>query len=265
MAVLISTNMYDVGELGKITSFLYAYDKLGVEVFPLFHSKSYEQELKNILPLLKGRPITFHGPYYGAEHSAKKGSRAYEKTMEMVEKTLEYCKALNAGHFVFHHNNSMVLKDKKEEMLRISRENYRELEAMLSPYNIPVVVENAGVISKGNMLLDMNEFIALCKEENYQVLIDIAHANANGWDLSRVINELKDSIVAYHLHNNDGIHDSHMRIHSGTIDFDAFINEAKTLTPLADWIIEYSPNVSADEDGIKSDIEELMELYKELT
>lgn len=260
MEILISTNMYDIGELYKLNSYLDSYAQVGVEVFPLFHSEKYEEELKNILPRLKSRPIAFHGPYYGAEHSAEKGSIEYKRTMKMAEKTLEYCKLLKAGHFVFHHNNCVVLKGKKEKMIETSCKNFRELEEMFHPFNITVVVENAGVMDRGNMLLDMEEFIELCKKEKYKVLIDIGHANANGWNLNYVINELKDSIVAYHLHNNDGVHDSHCRIHDGTIDFSSFIREAKKLTPNANWIIEYSREISDDKEGIKKDIEELIEI-----
>ncbi len=258
MAILISTNMFHLGELEIIALYLNAYDSVGVEVFPRFHLKAYEEELKSLMPLLQDRPVTFHGPYYEAEHSAGKGSKAYAKTMELVKKTIEYSRLLHAGYFVFHHNNCAVTEDKKEEMIRISCENYREIASVLSPFAIPVVVENAGVISRKNMLFDMDEFIDLCRKENYKVLIDIGHANANGWDISRVIRELKESVVAYHLHNNDGIHDSHRRIYEGTIDFDSFIREAKELTPRADWVIEYSPDVSADEEGIRNDIEELI-------
>ena len=43
-----------------------------------------------------------------------------------------------------------------------------------------VVVENAGVLERGNRLFDEQEFIDLCRREQYAVLIDIGHAWANG-------------------------------------------------------------------------------------
>ena len=90
-----------------------------------------------------------------------------------------------------------------------------------------MVVENAGVLERGNRLFDEQEFIDLCRREQYAVLIDIGHAWANGWSLKRVVNALADQIVAYHLHNNDGVHDSHQRIHEGTLDFDGFLKTGK--------------------------------------
>ena len=112
-----------------------------------------------------------------------------------------------------------------------------------------MVVENAGVLERGNRLFDEQEFIDLCRREQYAVLIDIGHAWANGWSLKRVVNALADQIVAYHLHNNDGVHDSHQRIHEGTLDFDGFLKLAKQATPDAEWVMEYAMDVSGNVRG----------------
>ena len=73
MALLISTNMYEAGELEKVLFYLDRYEgRLGVELFPMFHEEGYEGLLQKCLPELKKVPVSFHGPYYGAEHSAAK-------------------------------------------------------------------------------------------------------------------------------------------------------------------------------------------------
>ena len=91
------------------------------------------------------------------------------------------------------------------------------------------------------------------------ILIDIGHAYANGWDLEQTMEALKNQIVAYHLHNNDGVHDSHQRIFHGTLDFPLFLSDYQRLTPNADLVLEYSPNVADDESGIQEDISWLLE------
>lgn len=73
----------------------------------------------------------------------------------------------------------------------------------------------------------------------------------NGWSLKRVVNALADQIVAYHLHNNDGVHDSHQRIHEGTLDFDCFLKLAKQATPDAEWVMEYAMDVSGKCGGLR--------------
>ena len=63
----------------------------------------------------------------------------------------------------------------------------------------------------------------------------------------------------YHLHNNDGSHDSHLRIHEGAMDIDEIFKNIKQLTPDAELIIEYIRR-EQEGDGLKADIEEVLDL-----
>lgn len=262
MALLISTNMYKAEDFKEVFSYVEMFeDSVGVEVFPMFHHKGYDALLTDCLPALEKVFVSFHGPYYKAEHSAPEGTWDYEYTMKMVEETLDFSRRLHSRYMVFHHNNCMVKN--KEEMIRISCSNYHRTEAIFRPFGIPVAVENAGVIDRGTMLFDENEFIELCRRENYPVLIDIGHAHANGWDLHQVMRALKNQIVAYHLHNNDGVHDSHRRIREGTLDFEGFMEQYKCLTPGADLVLEYGLESGGRREGIVEDLERVLKLVEE--
>ena len=261
MSILISTNMYPQNDFSRVFSYAEEMEgRAGVEIFPLFHQPGYEETLKSFLPRLKKFPVSFHGPYYQAEHSAAPGTEEYCKTMEMFRKTLEYCAILSGRYVVFHHNNCSVIGADRPELIRISCENYYKAEEMSRTYGIPVVVENAGVSAYGTMMFDQKEFINLCRKENYQVLIDIGHANANGWNLRQVMEELKDQITAYHIHNNDGIHDGHQRILNGTLNFEQFLTDFRELTPEADLVVEYGADVADDEAGIRSDLKKIAQI-----
>ncbi len=260
MQILVSTNMYRGDELGRVLPYLSRFDgQVGAEIFPMFHDNHFERILQKCLPELAEVPVSFHGPYYQTEHSASVGTPEYERTMSYVDHTLEYCRMLKSRYMVFHHNNCYVTRKRKREMIRIACENYREIECLYGNAGIPVVVENAGVMDRGNMLLNEVEFTELCLREKYPVLIDIGHAWANGWNWRRVIETLRRQIVAYHLHNNDGIHDSHQRIHRGSLDFDEFLRFVCEQTPEADWVVEYAMDVADDEAGICEDIEFLID------
>lgn len=237
MNLLVSTNVYKPGQLARVIPHLHAFrGQIGVELFPMFDADCYEEELLHCLPEFEGIPVSFHGPYYETEHSAAPGTPEYAHSMDLIRQTLPYCVRLQSQYLVFHHNNIPVTEERREEMIRVSRENYREIAELFKPHQIPVVVENAGVLDRGNMLFDQDAFIQLCREEHYPVLIDIGHAYANGWDLEQTMEALKDQIVAYHLHNNDGVHDSHQRIFHGTLDFPLFLSDYQRLTPNADLV-----------------------------
>ena len=56
---------------------------------------------------------------------------------------------------------------------------------------------------------------------------------------------------------NDGVHDCHQRIYNGTLDFNAFLYDVRELTPKADLVLEYAPDVAADQAGILKDVKTL--------
>lgn len=262
MALLISTNMYRAEDIKRVLPYLDLFeDQVGVEVFPMFHQEEYGKALDQCLPRLSRVPISFHGPYYGAEHTAAPGTPEYDRTMAMVGQTLEYGRGLSSRYMVFHHNNRPVKDADKEGMMEVSCANYRRVRDMSADWGIPVVVENAGVRDRGNMMLDEEEFVSLCRKEEYPVLIDIGHAHANGWDLYRVTEALKDQIRAFHIHNNDGVHDSHLRIGKGTLDVERFLTYSRHAAPGADWVLEYSLEEADDTEGIAEDVDRLLKRY----
>lgn len=274
MNLLLSTNMYSADTFSRVERYLDWYEeleagnpsespavRLGVEVFPLFHDHAFEGRLQALIPKLSKIPITFHEPYYKAENTAEKGSAEYWRTTDYFRRTLDYAAMLHAGHIVFHHNNCRVDRkspEEKQQLLQRACERYRFYEELAEPYGIPILAENVGVLSRGNVLLDQNSFERLCEKEDYPVLIDIGHAHANGWDLTRLMRDLKDRICAYHLHNNDGRQDSHRRIHDGTLDFDKFMDALRENGKDTDLVLEYSAEVEPDEEGIREDITEMM-------
>lgn len=260
MAVLISTNMYTAKEFQRVLPYVKEFSgQVGVEVFPMFHKPGFEEGLKDSLEVLSEVPVSFHGPYYQAEHSARPGSETAAWTEALMKKTVKYARILRSRYVVFHHNNCRLLPEERAERIAISCENYRILSEKLEQAKLVLAVENAGVKERGNMLFDEEEFVERCLLERYPVVLDIGHAYANDWDLKQVMKKLKKQIIGYHLHNNDGLHDLHQRIHKGTLDFDDFLAEAKRLTPDADLVLEYAADVADDEAGIREDVRFLLE------
>ena len=224
-------------ETAKIYSDIYG-DELGFELLPMFDLVDFEENLKQNLSFFEGRPLTFHEPVWGVEHSAAKGSRDYDNGMFHLELTKKYADILKPAHMVYHLNNCRVEPEQKDIMLKNSLENLEEIREMFS--GVKILVENTGTDFDGNKLLAQQEFTDLCKDKKFDVLIDVGHANANSWDIMKLVDDLKDNIHAFHLHNNNGVQDQHNRINDGTIDFDALMKHIRLKVPNASWIIEYT-------------------------
>lgn len=229
---------------------------IGIEIFPMFHDEKYENILNKNLEKLKDYKITFHEPYNKTDHSYPDG-KVYERTLDYFKKTLEY-KDLNPKYIVYHYNNRKI--DDKNRMLNAARKN---LDYYSSITDIPLLIENVGVDERKNKMLEEKEFIEECLNRNERVLIDIGHANANGWDIENLISSLQDKIVSYHLHSNDGRHDEHCSIfeEGKTPDIEKIISLIKKYTPNADLVIEYSNYYEDKESLVIEDIKKLKELY----
>ncbi|AOT71480.1 sugar phosphate isomerase/epimerase family protein [Geosporobacter ferrireducens] len=261
MNIYISTNLYPANELEQIFQLMERIqdEAVGIELFPEWHDSRFADTLSKNLDRFKAYPSALHGPYYYTEHAKKKGCTEYETAKAYFIKTLELAKELNSKYIVYHHNNCPVNPENRDEILKNSVENLLELDALAKDYHVAIVVENAGVLSRGNMLFDESQFIELAKNMDNRILIDIGHAFANNWNLDYVISALKDKIVSYHLHNNDGVEDHHNRIRDGKFNINDFFESYKKYTPKADLVIEYGKGCREDMEGILKDVYEIRE------
>lgn len=256
MNIYVSTNLYTPDKLYKIFSLMDKIDNknIGIEIFPEWQNGQFIDTIRNNIDKLKKYSISLHGPYYGTEHSKKKGTMGYEISKEYFVSTFELSQQLNGKHIVYHHNNCCIDNEDREEIIKNSSENLIELNKMAESYEQKIVVENAGVIYLNNMLFNEEQFIHMAKSIDNKILIDIGHAFANKWDLDNVMSQLKHKISSYHIHNNNGVEDNHNRIRNGKLNIEEFFESYKKHTPNADLILEYSKNSAEDVDGIIDDV-----------
>jgi len=212
--------------------------ELGFELLPMFDLAEWEENLERNLSIFAQGPLIFHEPVWGVEHTALPGTPGWTESMYHLRLTRKYADILHPSAMVVHLNNCPVPDGAQAWMLRSALKRLEELRDMF--HDVPLWLENTGTAVDGTMLLDQAEFTGLCLERKSDVLIDIGHANANGWDLPRLVEELKGLIRGFHLHNNDGIHDQHRRVNDGTIDFPRLLRLIRQKTPEADLVIEYT-------------------------
>lgn len=258
--IFVNTCVYGAKKFPLVRDYIEEYGAdIGFEILSMFDLADFEPNLKASLDILEQQAISFHGPVFCAEHSAPKGSPEYEETMWHIGKTLEYARPLKSRHLTMHLNNCAVRPEDKDVMLKNALENYKELEELFGAFGCQILVENTGTLAQGNVLLDQGEFTDLCRREKFAVLIDIGHAHANGWDLPRLICDLAGQVAAFHLHNNDGCHDLHNRLHDGTLDFASTLGLIRQKAPGAELIIEYT-RPALEGAPLREDIAEMLAL-----
>ena len=210
----------------------------GFELLMMFDLPDFEENLEQNLELFQSGPLTFHEPVWGVEHTAPKGSTEWEEGMYHLRLTKKFTEILKPATMVYHLNNGRVIPEKKDQMLRTTLENLDEMREMFP--GIRFLVENTGTKQKETSLLDQAEYTDLCREQHFTALIDVGHANANGWDVPKLIRDLQGQIGGFHLHNNDGTRDLHNRILDGTLDIPGLIPHIRKYAPDVPRIIEYT-------------------------
>ena len=120
-------------------------------------------------------------------------------------------------------------------------------------YGIDVVIENVGI--RENMVFSQNEYEEFILKNKYKCLIDIGHAYLNEWNIESLIKKLKNNILGFHFHNNDGLYDRHDPISSGKIDYSKIIKLVKENVPTGVIVLEY--DFSKDKNILLKDWKEL--------
>lgn len=146
------------------------------------------------------------------------------------------CCKKNNGEFLVLHTNEAKRKDSSKKEIE---KKLNELLLLAKEIGVQILVENVGV--GRNMIYSQKEFEKLILQNNLKALIDIGHLLANNWDLNEILKNLKDHIMAYHIHSNDGKQDLHQSIFNETFDGEKILKTILSETPNAKLVFEYSP------------------------
>lgn len=221
-------NFFEKNNIKKIEFFIENQD--------IEHNKKLEFILKN----LKTESISFHASYRYFKLTCS--DEKWDLMENDFKKSIEICKEYKGEFLVLHTNEGLpgevmdksILEKRIQKLVKLGKEK-----------GVKVVIENVGIGK--NTLYNQEEYIKLIKKYNFYSLIDIGHAIANNWDLTKVITELKENIIAYHFHNNDGEKDLHKSIYDGKADYEKIILLVKENTPEANVVLEYSAVTSKKE------------------
>lgn len=252
MKISISTAVFQPNDLWMALNIVDEFNVM-LEISSAWDNPDFKAFIDNNSGLLAGVVRSFHEPYT-VEHSSRRGSDAYVKTMDECKRTLEYAQKLNACYVVYHSSNCTLDSNTPYLMKKYAYENLMEINEIAAEHSVSILVENAGILSLNNALYTMDEYISLFDIIENGCLLDIGHMNCNGWDMENVMQSLKGRIKAYHVHNNYGFYDNHNRICDGTMYMPDFFDYYKAHTPDSDIILEYTANSILSIEDLLEDI-----------
>lgn len=202
------------------------------------------------------RSLSIHAPCV-ALNLADVKQKNYDR---VLEKTFVYAKKCRAD-FVVVHTNELLDGDEHIIKTRVIR-RLRRIVNMADGYGVQVLIENVGLRTKGNVLFNLAEYMALFDIfPQAGALLDTGHAHVNGWDIPSVVFALGKRLKACHIHDNDGSGDAHLPVGEGTIDWKAYFTAVKKYAPQATQVLEYSCGFK-DTQALEAHLAELKAKYK---
>ncbi|MDU1910763.1 sugar phosphate isomerase/epimerase [Fusobacterium sp.] len=237
--VYISDLIFYKKSAKEILEFLEKNKIKNLELFIEPLDEEYTKKMIEILEKYQLKSISFHGPFRKC-NLADMSKDSWKKTLYSYEESLKLSKKYNP-HFMVLHSNEGILSQKIDKELRNKISQKINLLVKLgNKYDIDIVIENVGIGK--NMIFSQKEYENMILKNNYKCLIDVGHAYLNKWDINELVKKLKNNILGFHFHNNNGIHDEHKPIFNGKFDYFPLIELIKTYTPTANIVLEYDFN-----------------------
>lgn len=162
-----------------------------------------------------------------------------ERSVEYHKEVIDFAEKINASYVVIH-PGTCCDQNFKDAAQCNAKKSILNLSKYSSRLNIKLAVENIGNIE--NSLYKRDEFCRILDDVGFNCvyLIDIGHAFLNGWNVERTIEELSERLIAVHIHDNDGIHDDHMPVGCGKIEWKRICTALKKYCSRLYCVFEYS-------------------------
>ncbi len=164
-----------------------------------------------------------------------------EKRFSVVKKNIELTALMGCKYVVIHpifgkYDNALSPEEEK----KVNMEFYTSLIPTLKKFGVVACLENMWVIRNGKIFgavcADFNEakdnideLNEIAGEELFAFCFDFGHAVLCSADIIKSVRILGDRIKAVHLHDVDGIHDSHTMPFLGVCDWEKIFTALKEI------------------------------------
>ncbi|SER24405.1 Sugar phosphate isomerase/epimerase [Gracilibacillus ureilyticus] len=169
-----------------------------------------------------------------------------EASFHEYRKAIEFAAMIDASHVVIHPGFCFSPVFDKRLAQRRAKESIIRLCEIARPLGVNLAVENVGY--SGTALFTQEEFIHFLDgiDEIAGYLIDVGHAQLDGWDVPSVLVSVKDRLMALHLHDNMAEVDDHLPIGAGKMDWQKILDTIRDHQIQCDYILEYAPGTALE-------------------
>lgn len=222
----------------RIRKLLQLPKNLGVEIFYEFGSEDQWESFLSELAVRGLDSFSIHAPFAFVDIAAPCDEK---RLFETLKRPFDLYHRYDGAFYVLHTYGEAVCPEHEPE-----RQEYRARAVeRLSKFNEICKAEGV-LLAAENLcagkqpLFNEAQFLNIFQQiPDLHCVIDVGHALVAGMRIDRLQRELNHRVCAYHLHNNDGIHDSHERLREGVMDWQSFAKNCVQHTPDAAGVLEY--------------------------
>ncbi|MFW9848889.1 MAG: sugar phosphate isomerase/epimerase family protein [Candidatus Thorarchaeota archaeon] len=165
--------------------------------------------------------LTTHAPYDDVNLASLKEPirrASLEIMKDCVDLSMDVGSDLLVLHAGFCPANQI---SRHEDAIQRFRASLIELSMYAHDRGVKIGLENKQIGIDREIILYPDEHMEIIQEYNdfdVHAVIDVGHANTAEIDLQEYVRKLRPFLVEIHLHDNDGMNDSHIGLGEGTAD-----------------------------------------------
>jgi len=207
------------------------------------------EELDDLVPSLGISMVQLHAPYGDLDRwlgSSPEGERG--RGIELVKRWLGYANRLGVGVLVMHsaigeqvpqRDTISAVKSNAEVNLKV----FSELSKHAKDCGVKIAVENRLETIFGCMIADLLPIVK-ADPDDLGICLDTGHAIINGVSPAIAAEQARDSLIATHVHDNDGYSDQHLPPLMVNVDWVDFMRAIERISYERPLVIEIPGNSS---------------------
>lgn len=195
-----------------------------VELGPAFMMSETEAGIKAAAHCFKEKGISIfavHAPLDNKDSLSGLDKDVREKAIDDHRRLLERA-ALAGAHHVVVHAGTFTEAHEIPEMEKIASGSLEKLLGLAEKLNMKLALENLPAGYPGCNSGNLRRIVEDIASPWLGVCLDTGHAHISGEGVDHAFAVLRDLIIAFHLHDNNGVADQHLQPPYGTIDWSAF-------------------------------------------
>jgi len=192
----------------------------------------------------RGMKVFTHGPFFGLD-VASLDRKISDYSFHSIIRGLEVSRSLGAEVMVIHTGYlPQYSRGGRRHWFRNFRRKMTQIAEEAGRIGIKLALENTWD-DRPEVILHMLEMLP---DNSAWVCLDTGHMNAfSRYPVRRWWSVLGKSVIALHLHDNDGLSDDHLVPGCGTFDFQALVDEVvgSGSVPLLDFEVDFEGALQA--------------------